>query len=490
MHKQRYIVICALLSACGTDTGTSDNGSTPPVDAGNDGMDVLADAAPDQFGDEDSGERDAPVQPPEIPFGCADDLDGVYAAQATADDPLGAVVACQVDHQADANGVAGKLSEANVGGVEVKTGYRAYRIAYRTNRGPDTPGTGTARLYVPDMPGPRPVVVVTHGTAGLADHCAPSTTDPPTVSSNVLALPWVTSGFVTVLPDYAGLGNAGVQGYGNRLDTTYSAIDAGRAATSIPGTLPQLIIVGHSQGGGVALSTQALIRGYGDPDVELVAAVSIGGNLSEDNSLLAFRYPNFPVTGGDGVTLAVVLLAFYADWANLFGEARGGEILHPDIRDHAVAALGDQCIYPFVATINDGSPENYDVPGTVGEILDPSIREAVVSCDRAGECSADASAYVERRRANDSPPDPDGAPVLMLSGGADVQSPLSRQACTRDYLQAAGVEVSTCGFPGEDHFSIPEASIVHGLGWVEAILAAEPEPDCPAPEEPYPECPD
>jgi pimeloyl-ACP methyl ester carboxylesterase len=225
-------------------------------------------------------------------------------------------------------------------------------------------------------------VVVAHGTAGLADRCAPSGPDDPAVSSDVLALPWVTSGFVTVLPDYAGLGNAGVQGYGNRPDTSYSAIDAGRAAATIPGTQPRLVIVGHSQGGGVALATQALIRSYAGPDVEIVAAVSIAGNLTEDRTLLAFRFPNLEVSGGAGVTLATVLLAIYADWANLFGEARGGEILHPDIRDYVVAAMveGEQCIFELVTTVNDRNARDYAVPRTVGQIFDPTLRAAIVAC--------------------------------------------------------------------------------------------------------------
>jgi acetyl esterase/lipase len=472
---------CWCLSACGADDGTEVAGSNGAADAGGD-----ADGSGTPDATEEVGADAGAPDPPEINFPCEDDFDTVYAAEASAGDPLGAVVACQAEGEVDAGAVSDRLVGSGVDGVEVKSGYKAYRFAYRTNRGPETPGTGTARLYVPDIAGPRPIVVVAHGTAGLADRCAPSGHEPG-ASSNVLALPWVASGFVTVLPDYAGLGNAGVQGYSNRLDTTYSAIDAGRAAASIQGTQPRMVIVGHSQGGGVALATQALAGSYGAPNVELVAAVSIAGNLTEDKTLLAFQYPNLPITGGGGVTLAVTLLGLYADWANLFDEARGGEILHPDIRDHVVDALGDQCIFEFVATVNDGSPADYDVPGTVGAILDPTIREAIVACDRDADCSPEAAAYVDRRAGNDTPPDSGGAPVLMLSGEDDIQSTLARQACTRDLFQAAGVETSSCAFEGEDHFTIPEASIAHGLAWVEALLAGEPEPGCPEPLA-YPEC--
>ncbi len=422
---------------------------------------------------------------PSLPFPCTEDFDAVYAAQAAGEDALGSVVACQADQAVDASGVAERLSAAEVVGVETKAGYHSYRIAYRTNRGPETPGTGSGRLYVPDLPGPRPVVVVAHGSAGLADHCAPSRYAPK-ASSDALAMPWVASGFVTVLPDYAGLGNAGVQGYGNRVDTSYSVIDAGRAAATLPGTLPQVVIVGHSQGGGVALAAQALAAGYA-PELELIAAISVAGNLGDDRTLLALRFPGLAIAGGAGVTLAVTLLSFYADWANVADESKGGDILHPDIRDHVVASTESECIYDLVASVNTASAD-YQVPASVGEIVDPTLRAAIVACDKSDDCDGAVAAYVQRRRANVSPPDPKGAPVLMLSGSEDVQSPLTRQACTRDYLQAGGLVPTTCAFSGENHFTIVGASIRHALDWTEANLAGEPLPDCPDPLE-YPECP-
>jgi dienelactone hydrolase len=481
---------CGTTSPQSSDTSVSDVvavdvSAEPDTMADVGAPDAVPDLSADQF---PSQLGDAVVQTPELPFPCVDDYAAIYAAQAAAGDPLGAVVACQVDHEADASQVAERLLAVEVEGVEVKAGYRAYRIAYRTNRDPQTPGTGTARLYVPDIPGPRPVVVVAHGSAGLADFCAPSTTTTPTDGSDVLALPWVASGYVTVLPDYAGLGNPGTQGYGNRVDTTFSAIDAGRAAVTIPGTLPKLVFVGHSQGGGVALAAQALTGGYGGPDLELAAAVSIGGNLEEDRTLLAFRFPNLPViVGGGGLTLVVVLLTLYADWANIVDVAQGGAILHPDLRDHLVAAIQAECIFGIVPIANT-STGDYEVPNSVSGLVDPTLRAAIVACDLNDNCTDEAAAFVQRHRDNVSPPDPDGAPVLMLSGVADLQSPLERQACTRDFLQAAGVVPTTCAFEDENHFTIPQASIVHGLDWVKAILAGQPPPDCPDPY-PYPECP-
>ncbi len=244
----------------------------------------------------------------------------------------------------------------------MRAGYRAYRIAYRTERVPGVHGTGTARLYLPDLAGPaRPVVAVTHGTAGLADECAPSR-HPPNANADGLFLPWVAAGFVTVTPDYAGLGNPGVQGYGHPGDTSSSVIDAGRAAIAVDGTRAQMVVIGHSQGGGAALTTQANARVYGSPDIELVAAISVAGNLSDNATLTAFRFPRVPIGGGGGVTLAVVMLALYADWANLFGEVRGGEIqvkvYERDGKDRATRRLERMVLTPFPIRVETALTNN------------------------------------------------------------------------------------------------------------------------------------
>jgi hypothetical protein len=64
------------------------------------------------------------------------------------------------------------------------------------------------------------------------------------------------------------------------------------------------------------------------------------------------------------------MLSLYADWAKLLGEERNAEILHPDIRNYAAAAIERECIFELVATVNRTGPA-YEVPATMGEIVDP-----------------------------------------------------------------------------------------------------------------------
>ncbi|MCB9537399.1 MAG: hypothetical protein H6704_14190 [Myxococcales bacterium] len=411
----------------------------------------------------------------------------VYAAQAGAV-AAGSVVACAPDDAADAAAVRQRLADQPA--VAVQSGYRGYRIAYRTERVPGVGGTGTARLWVPDTPtdGPRPVVVVTHGTVGLADRCAPSMGAPgPTVDD--LGLPWLAAGYVTVLPDYAGLGNAGVQGYGNAPDTARSVLDAGRAARAAvtPGSVDDaMVVAGHSQGGGAALNAQSWSRRYA-PDMPVVAAVAFAGSAQENVVLNAYRFPGLaPLIGGAGVTRAVVALATYADAANIAGEALAPLAFHPDVRDVVVDAIRDQCIFGIVATL--ATPNGgYQPPNTAAQLIDPDWIDDVVACDRRDVCTEAARAFVDRARANESVPDAQGAPVLMLSGEDDAQQPLDRQQCTADYLVANGLTPTTCAFAGEDHFTLVEAGSAHAVAWMRATLRGEAPPACP-PGPGYPVC--
>ncbi|MBW2733512.1 MAG: hypothetical protein JRH20_14085 [Deltaproteobacteria bacterium] len=443
--------------------------------------DSQADIIVAEVGAADLARDFAPRPALSLSIACVDDADAVYAAQTTHADPLGAIVACVSDGEVSKVDLTAALAE--VPDVEVRSGYRAYRVAYRTEREAGVFGTGTATLLVPDTPNAaaRPVVVATHGTAGLADHCAPSSFPSTDDGQDALILPWVASGYVVIAPDYAGLGNPGVQGYGHAPDTAHSVLDAGRAAIAAlaPGSVDaDLVVAGHSQGGGAALSAQAFGASYGAPDVTLSAIISYAGNVTENRSLLGWQYPKLvPLLGGGGVTRAVVVLAFYSDFANLFGEARAGEVFHPDLRAFVVDAVKTKCIYGLTAALAKPSA-GYVVPLTVANLVDPDLQLEMAECIRDTHCSARAEAYVARIKASDVVPDAQGAPVLMLGGIADAQSPPEKQACTRDYLQAHGVEPLVCQYPDRTHFDIVPHSAAFAVRWVETRLAGQTPPAC------------
>ena len=94
-------------------------------------------------------------------------------------------------------------------------------------------------------------------------------------SNRDLALPWAGLGYAVIVPDYAGLGNEGAQGYLDNRDQAHSLLDGARALRKLlsPGALSSdILAVGFSQGGGAVLSAQALAKSYG-ADGELVGAI-------------------------------------------------------------------------------------------------------------------------------------------------------------------------------------------------------------------------
>lgn len=415
---------------------------------------------------------------------CADVVDDVYVTPSglPAMNPTerGAIVRCARDGSDSLDEVREALGY--LPGVTVSSGFQAYRVAYRTERDPGVPGVGTARLFVPDTPaaGPLPIIVAAHATAGLADSCAPSSLALDALTE-LLVLPWVGTGYPVVLPDYAGLGNEGIQGYWNTADTAHSVIDAAGAAVRALGaaTDGRTIVTGHSQGGHAALGAQALATTYASSGVSIEGVVSFAGPYPRASFAGAMGVPDFPIDGADGAMRAVFALMLYGDLGNLFGTARAGEAYDPLLREYLIGAIENACIFMLVPTLAEPTA-GYVPPTTLGALVDPEWRTAIVDCLDGIACTPDADAYIARAEANVMPFDPTGPPVLLLAAGADDIEPTTSQACLRDTLVAAGVPVDACVSLDATHFTVVNEFATHSLTWSHAVLSGDPPPACPA----------
>ena len=165
----------------------------------------------------------------------------------------------------------------------------ARRIMYRSTGAAGGPVAVTGTYLQPKAPwpgpGPRPLAVVTPGTQGQGDQCAPSRsmevglgvqTAPPSAAAGyavIDALTMVQEGFAVVVTDYEGLGTPGHHPYVNRDSQGRSALDAARAALRLPDTdlAPdsKTVVSGYSQGGGAAAAAGEMQPTYA-PDVNLV----------------------------------------------------------------------------------------------------------------------------------------------------------------------------------------------------------------------------
>jgi hypothetical protein len=472
-HPMRSISSFAalLLLAC-SSPAPADGG---PLDAG--------DPGDHDGGDRDAGDRDdggersdasTPATPPALAVACDDPLDAVYAA-APSGDPMasrGAVRACAYTGWLSPEDLAAKLERATVDGVTPTMGAHRFIIAYQTTRSGGASAISSATVYLPDTlrASPSPALVAAHGTIGVADACAPSRVDGATED---LTIPFAARGWPVIAVDYAGLGTAGVQGYGDNDDTGRSTLDAARALRALlpEGTLTDsVVMVGHSQGGGSVLSAQALEASYGaGGDLSLVIPLAPGWTSGRDVN--GFRYPGLPTTIGGGGPAAFASLFLYAWASNQLGPEHGGDLFGASVRTDVVAALERDCIRTLPTTIPAAAP-------SFGDLLDETFRAGLVSCADGGACTGTSQAMWDWQGANVLTPDATGASVLLYTGTEDTTVTPEDAACVVDRLEANGVAPTVC-VDDSTHQTIVDHRIAWTVDYAEAFLAGTTLPACP-----------
>lgn len=469
-------LLAVMASACGDEradcVGASCSGSTSGGQGGDGhGGDHQGGSTAGQGGAGETG-GGAPCIPTIVPS-CDDIDDDVYGFSSTdvASSCEGSIVACSVGETVEAGDVQQQLPA----GLTAISGYTAHRVAYRTNRGDGSPAVASAMVFEPDTPSASPdapIVVITHGTAGVADECAPSRY--PSAGQPTLIYPWIGAGFTVVAVDYAGLGTEGIQAYGDWRDTGLSVLDGARAGVIWKethgglSTAQRIVVVGHSQGGGAAMAAQALNETYA-PELDIPRVVAyagasvLGGNL--DGATADFL-PFTPLTGAGGAIRAIFALSVYADFGTLFGESAVGDGFHPDVRTRMVNSIGSSCVSTLPALLNTPGP-GYTPPNTVGEILEPQILNDVIACLK-GEpgCSGRAQAWSESLTTKPPPLSPTGAEVLFIGGADDVIFTPKQFACSVDGLVTANIPHQTCFVADAGHGEVVPTASTAAFDWV------------------------
>lgn len=159
------------------------------------------------------------------------------------------------------------------------TGATLYRFVYESTSGVDkspTAVSGVAAVPAGTPPeGGWPIIVYGHGTTGVQADCGP-TLYPDLLGYQFAVQDFTALGYVTVLPDYQGLGTGGgTHPYLEPRTTGNNMIDAARAAhTALPDVSTRWAAVGLSQGGQAAWAANELAASYGQ-GLDLVGSVSL-----------------------------------------------------------------------------------------------------------------------------------------------------------------------------------------------------------------------
>ncbi|HEX7663565.1 MAG TPA: lipase family protein, partial [Polyangiaceae bacterium] len=450
----------------------SDSGTPIDRDAGSKGEDAAVDAG--------SIRVDVPA------VACADSVDDVYVPPsslgAMSDATRGDVVRCAPDGTLSAADAQTAILSKGVPSFTATSGVSIYRAAFRTWRGNQSAGISSARVYLPQSPlATLPVIVIGHPTTGMGPSFAPSK-DPGSLED--LALPWAALGYAVIAPDYAGLGTPGVQGYVDNHDTAFSMIDAARALRKFvsPGAFTsQVLMAGHSQGGGAVLASQALAKTYGNtPDFgTLVGAIVFAPEYP--TRLNSFDYSNMihkpnDLTVTTGISNCVVgAYREYAYFSNYVAAATGTEAFPSTQASTEVSMMMSLGQTEFGAYLHGTDLH-------LGDLFDADFRTSLQACmDGTAGCAARESAYLSFLQQNILTADASGAKVLYVQGLLDeVMTPADEAACNVQKLKSDGVTPTVCVDAAAEHTKVTPRNIAYAIAWGQAILAGGTPPSCGA----------
>jgi dienelactone hydrolase len=328
-------------------------------------------------------------------------------------------------------------------------GAAGWRVLYRSTTAAGDPAVVSGMLLVPDgsaPPGGRPTAAWAHGTTGIADRCAPSTTGNLFYDDyGAQARRLLDQGFVVAATDYHGLGTPGVHSYHHAEELAHATIDSIAAAHAFDeaGPLaPAWVVVGHSEGGLAALAVDE--RGADAlPDLDYRGAVVAAPSARLGTTVV----PMFAVAGGRGY--GALLLEAAAE-------------LEPRL-DPAVALAPEAAAREPLLT--HGCWEEA-VPGF--DDLDES--QMLAGPEVADLLAAELGDWATS--------DPQAAlgPLFFIHGELDESLPPALTDQLVDELCAVGVTVAGRTYPGATHDSVLADAGDDVATWLAARLAGDDPP--------------
>jgi len=324
---------------------------------------------------------------------------------------------------------------------DVPAGTRIVRVLYKstTIHGRQVAVSGYF-MYDPKVvpKGGRPVIAWAHGTMGMANFCAPSTFrrqgpgQPPDLPEYLGT--FLAKGFVIAATDYQGFGTPGVEPYLVGGDEGRDVLDSARAVlTYKPAKAKnEVVIMGHSQGGGSALFAGQLASSYA-PNLHVIGVVA---NAPASSLALALEY--HPTSD-----LIYIYFAAYA-WTHTYKRMPSlDELLGPWGKSH-LYMLDKYCF---------------------NHIYDAIIKTPV---DQIFNMKELTSPVVIRLAKENSPGHvATKAPILINQGLADkTVYPFLSYNLVKDHLCPLHDTVEYREYPGATHYGVVTDSKSFTLAWI------------------------
>jgi pimeloyl-ACP methyl ester carboxylesterase len=387
------------------------------------------------------------------------------------------LTAAEVNAQAQAYAYAGPL---------LPSGFWTYRIAYRTERltpasGSAPEGDSAAVVLVPEKPIPGgPLVVVAHGSGGIAPGCAPTLIDlsmkpssPGDQDITVVLYALAGYGYTVVMPDYAGFSYDQPPGYFVAEDEAHSLLDATRAVANIlPSPPVNVAIVGHSQGGHAALAAQSYAKSYGLSGT----LVGVAAYAPLWLSLSAFAAVTSPLAGFKTSTdMYAILYSMEYNYSEglLRGDSGAGLAIFQPAKQQAAKQVitGGACFDVAGLQALGATPADFYDQTWVNDV---GTNCAALAPSLGGNCATGAAPTWLARWKLDRPPiDGQGAPVLVWHGGVDTTvkpgfAECGREKIANDLSNGATATASFCYDANADHHSVVRLETEYVNRWIAA----------------------
>jgi pimeloyl-ACP methyl ester carboxylesterase len=200
--------------------------------------------------------------------------------------------------------------------IQAPPGMRAWTVLYSSTGLDGKPVPVSGLVIAPAQPTSwegHPVVAFAHGTAGIADQCAPSHAGLGAIPNQVLGL--VKLGYVVSATDYQGLGTDGIHPYIVGVAEGRSVLDSILAAENLRDAhaADRAVIIGHSQGSHAALWAGQLAPTYA-PRINLLGVFA----ASPPIDLMAIDKSAFDAARAGNWKAAIGALRVYGVWSELY----------------------------------------------------------------------------------------------------------------------------------------------------------------------------
>lgn len=333
------------------------------------------------------------------------------------------------------------------GAIRVRNDVDLFRLIYWTQvKGRPTPVSGL--VAVPRGVAPKGVVVYLHGTTTTR---AVSPSLPGRADGDQEAAVFAGSGFITLLPDYVGLGESDLpQAYlvaQPQVDAAVDMLEAIRGVGGVPG-LPErlpLFVTGFSQGGQSAAALHRALERRPADGYDLAATVAIAG----PHDLLGAIAGKLDGPEAENPR-NVAYLAFAATAYAAYYDQPLDALLTPELA-RTVPGLFDGTHSPEAIVAG--------LPSDTRRLFRPEALAAL----KAGN-----GWFARALRDNGTAAWTPRAPLRIVIGEADEDVPPASSRALLDHAQRRGA-VTLQAVPGADHMGAAADSYAPALAWFESL---------------------